>query len=246
MRTKPRKLDYLALFLLGVAFAMPLQIMILYEHTPLEVSAVFAKLAPLNWLVLVLAPLTAWFIYRASPLVLVAVPILTTVVIHNNWLVAEIGTDYSPLTVGLSTGAFLLAMGSLATRETRELLVNPGLRWWLTPRRKRMSIPVHVVVPGHGEYSFDSRTFDISETGAFLITGGSLEALLKNIGAGTNCSISLDLDKVQRGKGRSLQCRAEIVRAVEAQGAYPSGIGVRFIELGRDQRRALQEVVGAA
>lgn len=246
MRTKPRKLDYLALFLLGVAFAMPLQIMFLYEHTPLEMGAVLAKLAPLNWLVLVLAPLTAWFIYRASPLMLIAVPILTTVVIHNNWLVAEIGTDYSPLSIGLSTGAFLLAMASLATRETRDLLINPGRRWWLTPKRKRISIPVHVVVPGHGEYAFDSRTFDLSESGAFLVTSGSLESLLKSIGAGTNCSISLDLDKLQHGKGRALQCRAEIVRAAGAQGAYPSGIGVRFVELGRDQRRALQEVVGAA
>lgn len=253
MKTKPRKLDYLALFLLGVAFAMPLQIMILYGHSPLEMTAVLAKLAPLNWLVLALAPLTAWLIYRASPLVLAAVPLLTVVVVHNNWFVSEMGTDYSPLTVGLSTGAFILAMGSLATREVRNILMNPGRRWWLTPKRKRVTIPVHVVVPGHGEYAFDSRTFDLSETGAFLVPEGAARALLQSVSAGTNCSLSFDLGRAQLtehnnglGTRRAIHCRAEVVRTTEGHGQYPSGVAIRFVDLGWEQKRVLRNVVQAA
>lgn len=248
MKTKPRKLDYLALFLLGVAFAMPLQIMVLYGHTPLEVSSIMAKLAPLNWLVLMLAPLTAWLIYRASPLVLAAVPLLTVVVVHNNWFVSEMGTDYSPLTVGLSTGAFLLSMAMLATREVRDILMNPGRRWWLTPKRKRVTIPVHVVVPGHGECAFDSRTFDLSETGAFLVPEGAARALLQNVTAGTTCSISFDLERAQLNRQaarRAIHLRAEVVRTTEGHGQYPSGVAIRFIDLGWEQKRVLRNVVAA-
>lgn len=238
MRAKPRRLDALALFLLGITVAMPLQIMIMYGNMPIEIGAILAKLAPLNWLILGLAPLTAWFIHRASPFVIVTGPILTLLVIRNNWLVAEIGNDYSPWFVGISTGAFVLAMASLTTRETRDLLLNPGHRWWLTPRRKRTVVPVHVVVPGVGEYSFDSETFDISESGAFI-------TFMRKIAIGTDCSVSIELDRVNKDLGQ-IKCRAEIVRATEAYGQYPSGIGVRFIGLGREERQILNSYINAA
>ena len=254
MRAKPKRLDALALFLLGVTVAMPLQIMIMYGNMPIEIGAILAKLAPLNWMILGLAPLTAWFIHRASPLVIVSAPILILLVIRNNWLVAEIGNDFSPWLIGMSTGAFVLAMGTLTTRETRDLLLNPGHRWWLTPRRKRTIVPVHVVVPGLGEYSFDSQTFDISETGAFIIgverasqahEGQVLAGLLRKIAIGTDCSVSIELNRVENTL-TSIKCRAEIVRASEAYGQYPSGIGVRFIGLGREERRLLSEYINAA
>src|SRR4051812_44795091 len=107
MKTRPKTLLYTTAFLIAVAIGMPLQIMFLYGHPPNEMLPIAAKLAPLNWAIMFMAPLVAWLVYRASPFVLMAVPMLTYLVMVNNWFVAELGTDFSPFVTSLASAGFL-------------------------------------------------------------------------------------------------------------------------------------------
>jgi hypothetical protein len=223
MKTRPKKLRLMAGFFLSIGLSLPIQIMILYGNTPLEVRAIFAKLAPLNLLIMVLAPLAAISVYRASVLTFAIVPALVAAVLKNNWLVAEIGTNYSPVLVGLSSGLFLATTLSLMTRETRVLFSNPEKRWWLTPQRHQMARMARIRM----QKDRFLKTFDISEGGAFLTIDGKGD----DLDIGTTMPMSLILDK-----GFAIQCKAEVVRKTPATGHYPKGIGVRFTDLSILQR----------
>jgi hypothetical protein len=238
MKTRPKIVDLIALFLVGVAISMPLQIMFLYGHSPFEVRAIAAKLTPLNWAIMFLAPLAAWLVHRCSPLVLAVVPILAAVVVHNNWFVAELSTDYPPLVAALGTGVFLIVMGVLVTREIRELIMNPERRWWFTPKRLRAEVPMLIGRTGRQFYAL---SFDISESGAFIPLGRELAKYLPAdlpLKVGTRCPIFFTLRKLC-----SIQCEAEVVRATPARGNYPAGIGLKFHGLDRQKRRLLNEFI---
>ena len=237
MKTRPKTLLYTAIFLLVVTIGMPLQIMVLYSHGPSEFVPIAAKLAPLNWAIMLMSPLVAWLVYRASPFVLAAVPMLTYLVMVNNWFVAELGTDFSPFVTGMASGAFLLGMAPLFTESVRELILHPERRWWFTPARRKAQLPVII---GNGGHQFVAQTFDISESGAFIqlwqIQPREPRSQLTSFAPGKIFSIFLDLKSSKR-----IQCRAEVVRHSRSKGGYPDGIGVRFVDMEEPERRAIAE-----
>lgn len=237
MKTRPMVLKLLSFFFAMLAVGLPFQIMMLYGHTPFEPVEIAAKLSPLNWAICFLAPLAAALVYNASPLCVAVIPALSYVVLKNNWLVAEVGTDYSPLIAGMGSGAYLATVSMLCTARIRDLLLNPERRWWFTPFRKRVNVPV---VVGNEGTEFAASTFDISETGAF-IRGWSAQAAapgsqLQNLKPGKIIYLMLDLKNSKR-----VECRAQVVRQVGAQGTYPEGIGVRFIDMQETEREAIKE-----
>lgn len=246
MKTKPKGLIFLSLFLFSVAASLPIQVMILYGNTPFEANAILSKLAPLNWLVMVLASVTAFLAYRASTWLIVAAPALIGVVLHNNWLVAEAGTDYSPLAAGVSSGFFLLSMGLILAKDTRDVILNPERRWWLIPTRKHVTLEAQI---DSGSRHFETMTYDISETGAFLrlstVAGGKVghrddaERLLTEFPVGSKFALSVILQNL-----RSIHCRAEVVRMTPACGKYPDGIGIKFLHLKSRDRKLLHNYLG--
>lgn len=238
MKTRPRALSALAAFLLSVAGGLPLQIFFLYGDSPLDPVSVAAKLTPLNWAILVLAPACAWLVWRASPWLIAAAPVLTALVLRNNLFVAEIGTDYSALEAALASGAFMAAMATLLSAEVRGLLFNPELRWWLTPQRTRVLVPTRLQLADAGSVGREirSRTYDISETGAFLPFEATPRLGARPVGVGTRFSLTLGLSEY-----RSIRCCAEVVRVTHATGHYPAGLGVRFLGLGYHDRRELTQ-----
>lgn len=242
MKTRPKTLFYTAAFLLLISIGMPLQIMYLYGHGPSELVPIAAKLAPLNWAIMFMSPLVAWLVYRASPFVLAAVPMLSYLVMVNNWFVAELGTDFSPFVTGMGSGVFLLAMAPLFTASVRELLLHPERRWWFTPTRRKAQLPVII---GNGGHQFVAQTFDISESGAFIqlwqIQPREPRSQLTSFAPGKIFSIFLDLKSSKR-----IQCRAEVVRQARSKGMYPDGIGVRFIDMEDSERRAIADYARAS
>lgn len=229
MRKKPKELIALSLFFGAIAVGMPLQIMFMYGHTPLEGVAIMAKLAPLNWAVMVLAAASALLAYHGSPYCLAVVPMLSYTVIQNNWLVAEIGSDFSPFVAGLGTLGYFAGCSPIFTKRVRDVLLNPERRWWFTPHRRRVQMPVLI---GNDGLEFISSTFDLSETGAFIVG----RPQLAGIKPGRVFYIFFDLKRSQR-----IQCRAQVVRNVGARGNYPEGVGVRFLDIGPRERELLAE-----
>lgn len=267
MRTRPKKLVLFAALLFGIALALPIQIMLMYGHPPHEIIPVLAKLSPLNWAIVLLAPLTAVLFYQASSGLVVAVPMLVAAVGYNNYLVATIGTDYTPIVAWLSTVLFMAGLSSIFTRDVRELVLNPRRRWWLTPERKRKEIAIRMklLVKDFGRKDlaaakeFYTKTYDISEGGAFIpfycdptppsgdqsrVKVQSLAALHRDIRIGTQVYVCLPLDGM-----KLIQCRAEVVRSAPPRGAYPGGVGIRFLGLSWKEQRMLSiylsEVRGA-
>lgn len=257
MKKKPRKLVILAAFLLILACSFPVQIMALYGHGPDEWTAIAGKLAPLNWAIMCLAPITAWMAYVASPWLLGALPALTVLVFFNNWLVASAGTDYGMGTAMLASVGFVGGVATLLNREALQAVLNPSARWWRTPERVRIDVPVRFKLvsrkrmPKKSLEAFDEfnvRTFDLSEGGAFIPlnqpglaadqeTARALQVfgtILKNLEVGTQCYICLPLKDVS-----FIQCRAEIVRNTPGRGEYPAGVGLRFLGMSRSERRKL-------
>lgn len=264
MKTRPKKLIVLSAFLMILACSFPVQVMALYGHTPLELQAIAGKLAPLNWAIMALAPVAAWLAYRASPWLLAVLPGLTLLVFYNNWLVGAVGTDYSAGAAALSSAGFVLGVGALLSRDALQVVLNPSARWWMTPLRRKLSLPVRFKLlsrnraPRKSQEIYDEfyiRTFDISEGGAFIPLDqpgqsiGTTEArnlqvfgtILKNLAVGTQCYVCLPLKDVS-----FIQCRAEIVRNTPGRGEYPAGVGIRFLGMSRSERRKLNHFLQLA
>jgi len=248
MKNKPRHLNLIAAVILAVAIALPLQIMILYGNPPTEIAAIAAKLSPLNWLILFSCPIVAVLVYRASPLLLAAAPLLGALVVYNNWFVGQIATDYAPWATGLASILFCVTLAAIFTSDVRKILLNPGLRWWQTPERMSAEVPMRLrILNGRyksGREEFYTVTFDISESGAFIPFGrerGQVRELrgaegfsMRNLVPGTQCYICLSL-----GDLAFIHCRAEVVRVAPPSGKYPAGVGIRFLGLTGQEKRTI-------
>lgn len=237
MRTRPRELTLLGVLLLLVAISMPLQILFVFGGSPFDFSSIAAKLAPLNWAVIFLSSVLAYLVFRASPLLLGVVPFFLGAVAWNNWLVASLGGEGEGLFPLLSTAGAFLMMGLLAFPNPRRVLANPRLRWWLTPPRRRVELEARVCPTLGGELI--ARTFDLSEGGAFIALRDSFWASLRegsgrNLSVGTYCSVRLSLNQVS-----AFSCMAQVVRRGEPAGAYPEGIGIRFISMTPREKKTL-------
>ena len=261
MRNRPKILLYLSVILTAMSAGLPIQIMLAYGHAPWEIESIAAKMAPLNWIIFLLAPVTAALVLRAAPALRLAVPILSTTVIYNNYLVAQVQGPYSWSFVAFSSLAFLGLMSLLAFGTAAEAISDPSLRWWLTSQRHRHHIPIRVrflereadeqkrtflssldlvqvgfipqgidkdpgfMKPPSGQGDYTLTTFDLSETGAFLSMDEG-DKTLKRMRVGCRCYVVLPL-----GAQEKLICQAEVVRHAAASGAYPQGIGLRFMHL---------------
>jgi hypothetical protein len=260
MKTKPKHLNVLAAVILGAAVSLPIQIMLLYGHPPTEMAAIAAKLTPLNWMILFYCPVVAYLVWRVSPLLIAAVPVLGALVVYNNWFVGQIGTDYSPWVTAVASLAFCCALAGIFTSDVRRVVMNPSLRWWMVPQRTTVELPVRLrVLNGSyksGREEFYTITFDVSESGAFIPFGrerGSVREIqpanvtairgseipgeafsMRSLVAGTQCYVCLSL-----GELAFIHCRAEVVRVAQPAGRYPAGVAIRFLGLTGQEKRMI-------
>ncbi len=247
MKQKPKEFLFLALVLLVIGISLPVQVMILFEHSPLEVGAGMSKLAPLNWAVMVLALLNSALVYAASPWVILTAPLFIGAVGWNNWLVAETGVNFSaPTAIAALVGTIALH-GLLLTEKARKVLRNPSLRWWRSLPRRKVAVRVMVCPVLGGQ--LQSATFDLSMGGAFIeaghanwtSAGAGTAGAAAGLSVGSRCTIRLTLNQLN-----VLNCSAEVVRQAPARGNYPGGFAVRFINLDNEQKKALASFLRTA
>jgi hypothetical protein len=261
MINKPKYLNFLAGAILFAALSLPLQLMVLYGNPPTEIAAIAAKLSPLNWLLLLICPIVAALVYRASRFILIAVPALATLVVYNNWFVGQISTDYPAWITTIASIMACTALAAVFTDDVRRLLAKPELRWWLTPKRTAVEVTLRLrVLSGRfktGREEFYTITFDISESGAFIPFGrergtvrelrpvgatvenrvpdGTLNGLtMQNLATGTQCYICMNFREVA-----FVHCRAEVVRVQNPSGRYPGGVGIKFLGLTGQEKRMI-------
>ncbi len=241
MKVRPKTLNFFSIFLIGVALSFPIQIMILYGHSPLEFGAIFAKLTVLNWGVIAFAALNAWLVLRAESISRVTLPLAVVLVAVNNWIVGKYEMDFSPLVATLATVGFVACHGPLYRSQIRELFNNPAKRWWLIAPRKQIEILAHVC-PLNGA-AFKTTTFDISENGAFIrlgthITEGDRRLGYKKLSVNDRVRLCLTVGISQ------IRCDARVVReAGNSKGNYPMGLGIRFEDLSRQHRNEIRRLI---
>lgn len=238
MHIKPKSLKYLTTFLILTAISFPVQIMILYDHAPTELRAIFSKISELNILVIFLCLLSAFFIFRVAPASKIVTPMLLVTVGINNGFVSAVGDDYSMGLTYVSTFVFFLFHIPLLDSEVKMLLKNPQSRWWLTPNRKRLELPM-MLSPFSQQMVFRSKTFDLSENGAFVPFSKTLDPITE---LKVNDSMFLCLNL---GALTQVRCQAKVVRINSAKGFYPAGIGLRFTGLGFMEKRRLSKCIKA-
>lgn len=242
MKERPREFKWLAWTMVGIAISIPVQVWVLLDGPPLKFLFSLGAFTPLNGAVMALALLNAFLIYQAARSLMVTSGFFVLVVTLNNYQVAETEVNYSSVVAWFATLAALAIHGVLLRQNPRAVLLQPSLRWWKTPVRKKSSVQATVFPVSGGQLL--TRTFDISEGGAFVMLGedGSwdqaYQAPLKNIVAGKHCTVRIKLDQLT-----VISCNARVVRRARECGAYPEGFALQFTNLNSDQKRTLKDYV---
>ena len=225
MKRRPLFLTLLSSFFLIVAISFPLQVLVLYGHTDLFV--IFNKISFLNFLVAVVLLAHIPLLLRASGKLKYSLPVLLILVMWNNFVVGSYAFDYKMSSTALASVGFIGACSPMLTKKIRDILNNPGMRWWLTPRRAEASLST-LIHPYVGS-SLQARTLDISETGVYIAAEtcrlrDSEEDFCDGFNVGDLTSITIKL-----GQFHSIKCEAEVVRVADESYSHPAGYGLRFL-----------------
>lgn len=230
MMARPKIVYFIAFAILSVVLSLPIQSALLYQNNLKELPEIFAKLTYINWMMAIVLTATALAVFNVSPHIKALVPFSVALVGWNNYLAGSYNTDYSLSQALLGAGLFAGLMVPLLKKDVRYLLNNPKMRWWARSPRKNRSVPV-TVNPYVGS-TWQTKTFDISETGAFIsFERQNFEELPK---IGEHLKLNLNINTLKK-----IKCEAIVVRVEEPKGMYPRGIGVKFIKIKGDQKRNL-------
>ena len=240
MKKRPKWFLGLSLFSFIVAVGIPIQVLVIHEHSFWEWGWITAKISPFNAMVMILGFVNFGLLYRASPYLKYSVPAFVLAVFWNNWIVGSYGIEYNIATTALGTCAFMGFFGPLLKPDYRKVIANPKLRWWLRPTRVKTDY--RVVLHPHVGKDFVAQSYDISHSGLFIplercwVKGKpmALEEWPFEVGQKTSMTVNVS-------PTNSIRCEAEIVRMAEASGGYPKGIGLRFTDMTRESQRYLRQ-----
>ncbi len=233
MKFRPMTLTVMSFVYWGIALAIPLQIMFLYDYSPTEIEGIFSKLTILNWAVMLSATTCGLWIAQGSPLSLKAVPVVIALVALNNYVVGSFAIDYSFETTCLATAIFAFANLPLFLPRLREVLADPAKQWWRTASRQKIRLPILVGASKHPQLL--TETYDLSETGVFI----PLTEKVKTRGQAFNPAERLRLN-FNLGNLSQITCEGVVVRKQGPRGQYPAGFGIQFTKMPNEQRRALR------
>lgn len=235
MPNRPKLLGIISLVFFGIIASFPLQAAFLYGHGLDEVVMILSKISLLNFLVVIIIALNIPLVLRASRWLALSLPLSLLLVSWNNWIVANVGHDVSPVTAWIATFGFALLTAFVFIPQVWTLLRHPQQRWWLQALRRAISLPM-TIEPVRGS-SIETKTFDLSCTGAFIPIDnwGLFEHPMRE---GDVINVKFNLGTLNR-----ISCSAQIVRRTSPKGHYPSGIGLRFIGLQRGHDRLLRHFI---
>lgn len=245
MQTRPKFFLIYAVIVLMIAASFPVQVAFLAGHNLSEWSEIIYKLTPFNKIVIGLCIACSVLSLRASPLLRVIIPATLLAVAWNNYLVAEAGFGFSMENAKLGIFLFTFIHLPFLAPSARKILTQPHARWWLIPKRHKLDLAVSVrAING---LSFGARTFDISENGTFVKIDPTIfrkkeNVLTRNLAEGSRVKI-----KISFGKYREIGCEAEVVRCTPTlDGRYPSGFGLKFLELSPVIKTEVQRLLALA
>lgn len=235
MIMRPKQFYLSSLMMIFVALSFPLQVMFLYGHKWTETGAIVSKFTFLNWLIIGSLLLTSYLYFHASRLLLLAIPLIVPLVAINNYVVGQFAGDYSLLQTSLGTLGFCVLFTPLLMPSSQVVLRDPKRRWWRRSKRvnKRVSATINPYV---GEM-IQSYTFDVSQTGAFVCFEEGQEHLPK---VGDNIRLSLNVNSMKK-----IRCEAVVVRITEAQGSYPKGMGLKFVDVEKTHQKSFQKFINS-
>ncbi len=240
MKTKPLIFNILFFFFTAVAFSLPLQVAALYEHslsTWSEWQAIFMKLTPLNWTVMIITLLNGIFCYQALSIIKYTIPLSILVVAVNNFFVGSWGVDFSFLTTWIATVTYAVLSYSYAYTQGLQAVDQPEKQWWKIPQRHRRTYPVWM--EWHGQKKLLVKTFDISKSGAFISgIAGNANLLPQDLKLGESLKILIGTDEGE------LMMDAMVVRKEnQPVGQYPAGLGIRFTAMGLKENLKLKKLL---
>lgn len=172
-----------------------------------------------------------WEVRRWGWYLLVTVNILMSYL--NAVVVNEFGATHHK---GLSYVISLLFLAIITYRVAREIRVPyffPKIRWWESNPRYRLSVPVKLARIQHPQLKdappMDGQILDISMTGCFVKLRGDIAQ---------HETIALKFTVF----GFTLECEGVVVWRTTSTVTHPKGVGIKFRQLERPQRRCLRQI----
>lgn len=227
----------LAIILFGVAISFPIQIMLLYGHSPLEWPSVLSKLTLFNYLAMAGCLTSAYYLWNCNRKSLAYLAGTALAMTWNNFLVGYVAYDYSMATTISASGFFISTYALMLHPDALKMLRLQNQRWWMQSERKALRFPAEVSnMEGTG---FPTRTYDLSVSGAYI----SLENdnAFQGLQVGDYCTISIQVTQYRKLKGL-----ARIVRQSQGAGKYPKGFGLHFEKLNSEDQKYLEEILGGS
>lgn len=241
MRRRPWSLSVMGAFFLLVCISIPVQIAVRFEHSPVDLYAIWIKISMLSRVIMVMCLVNAWLALSARAALLVTAPLLTALVIWNNYLLYHFDPSVPLVQTLAASVVFLLFSGLVFEPTARLVLQNPEKRWWRVAKRRRVAL---TAIVNTGDGCFETRTFDVSLTGVFLANpkGDALEEVNQEPPAVIRDD---PVEVLLRLPGeREMLLRGEVARqSNRATGGYPAGIGVRLRQTSLAQKKQLSQLV---
>lgn len=224
MKRRPIELTIFAVVHLLIALSFYFQVAYFLSINPLMFLEIVGHLTWLNMSIMTLMVIMALLALRASSWVLYISPLSFALVAWNNYLVGHYSVYLGFSSSMLAVVGYFFVQLPLFFGRSMYLFFHPDQRWWITPRRFRVSLPI---VINHLDNKIYCETFDLSRTGTFLAD----QKLLK---MGQKVSIILRIPYI-----RDVNCLAKVVRSSNERGCYPGGVGLTFKNLGIRDKLAL-------
>jgi Tfp pilus assembly protein PilZ len=144
---------------------------------------------------------------------------------QNAVMVNEYGeTHHKALTFVFSI-LIMMLVGYRVAREIRVPYFFPRIRWWESDPRYRLSVPVQLERSSSSALAGD--ILDLSMGGCFV-------KLRSDFQQDEKVSLAFTIFHVP------VRCEGTVVWRTQSTVTHPKGVGIKFLELDRDQRRALK------
>lgn len=165
---------------------------------------------PVKLVAMILGPIVGWATIRVRPSSWYAILGFCLYTIAANFYLQR-AYSLSLGKVALFNLSGIICALYFVRREIKSPYFNPRLRWWEVAKRYQIRIGVDV----KGRASFSTETYDISESGCFLVTEEPFTL-------GETVEFSLNFG------GDRLELKGKIVWHSEGRGRVPAGIGIKF------------------
>ena len=182
-----------------------------------DFSKIFSMLTPLNLITMFFFITAACFAANMNKHIYKILPFLLLTVLVNNFIVAAYGSDYSYLQVIFSFIGLGLILLPFYKKQNKEVLLNPSLQWWMTPKRYDLTKPIEIK---GDSFKIFGESLNISKSGIFTII--SEPEIMNSLGLDEVVNIKI-MDEIP------IKIKAKIVRKTNGEG-QPLGCGLQFIQ----------------